>query len=76
MGGGVELPGACHLFLFCSEYKSLVEKCEETKEKFSEYEKQDVKCREDLKHAKAKSKKLDKSLEQEKKKVGTQVRPC
>ena len=42
---------------------------EESKEKFTEYEKQDVKCREDLKHNRQKTKKLDKQLEQEKKKV-------
>lgn len=42
---------------------------EETKEKFADFEKQDVKCREDLKHAKGKTKKLDKTLEQEKKRV-------
>ena len=50
-------------------YDDLTKKCEENKEKFSEFEKQDVKLREDLKHAKAKSKKLDKNVDQEKKKV-------
>ena len=55
--------------LFCRAYDDLTKKCEENKEKFSEYEKQDVKLREDLKHAKAKSKKLDKNVDQEKKKV-------
>ena len=50
-------------------FDDLTKKCEENKEKFSEFEKQDVKLREDLKHGKAKSKKLDKNVEQEKKKV-------
>lgn len=45
---------------------------EETKEKFADFEKQDVKCREDLKHAKGKTKKLDKTLEQEKKRVSNE----
>ncbi|KAJ8309843.1 hypothetical protein KUTeg_011708 [Tegillarca granosa] len=51
------------------EYDNLVKLCEENKEKFAEFEKQDVKCREDLKHSRAKSKKLEKGLEQDKKKV-------
>lgn len=52
-----------------SEYEGQVKHLEESKEKFTEYEKQDVKCREDLKHNRQKTKKLDKQLEQEKKKV-------
>ena len=51
------------------EYEALAKQVEETKEKFSELEKQDVKCREDIKHTNAKAKKLEHSLEQEKKKV-------
>ncbi|KAK3094368.1 hypothetical protein FSP39_000811 [Pinctada imbricata] len=51
------------------QYEHFVKETEDTKEKFAECEKQDVKCREDLKHTKAKSKKLDKQLEQEKKRV-------
>ncbi|XP_064620536.1 structural maintenance of chromosomes protein 4-like [Lineus longissimus] len=47
----------------------LQNKCDEAKAKFSEIEQQDVKCREDLKHAKAQAKKLDRSLDQEKKKI-------
>ncbi len=39
------------------------------KEQFSHYEKEDIRCREDMKHAKAKAKKLEKNLEQEQKKV-------
>ena len=42
---------------------------EAKKEEFGKCEQQDVSIREELKHAKAKLKKLDKSLEQEKKKV-------
>nr|KAG5701435.1 hypothetical protein BaRGS_032767 [Batillaria attramentaria] len=60
--------GKTHAQVF-KEYEALSKKCEESKEKFSDLEKQDVKCREDLKHAKAKGKKLEKSLEQEKKKI-------
>lgn len=52
-----------------SEYEAQKQHLEESKEKFTEYEKQDVKCREDLKHNKQKTKKLEKQLEQEKKKA-------
>lgn len=55
--------------MLCRDYEWLVKQCEESKEKFSELEKQDIKYREDLKHAKARTKKLEKSLEPEKKKV-------
>ncbi|XP_064614893.1 structural maintenance of chromosomes protein 4-like [Liolophura sinensis] len=51
------------------EYEATVKACEERKDEFAEFEKQDVKCREDFKHCKANAKKLEKSLEQEKKKV-------
>lgn len=58
------------LFYFVHRaYDDLTKQCEEGKEKFSECEKADVKLREDLKHAKAKGKKLEKSTDQEKKKV-------
>ena len=53
----------------CRTHEDLAKKCEETKAKFAEYEQQDVRCREDLKHAKGKGKKLKKALEQEQKKV-------
>ena len=49
------------------EYESHSKQCEDTKEKFSEFDRQDVKCREDIKHTKAKIKKLEKTLEQEEK---------
>ncbi|XP_033759958.1 structural maintenance of chromosomes protein 4-like isoform X2 [Pecten maximus] len=51
------------------QYEQLVVKGDEAKERFSEFEKQDVKCREDMKHTKSKAKKLEKTLEQEKTKV-------
>ncbi|XP_069103456.1 structural maintenance of chromosomes protein 4-like [Argopecten irradians] len=51
------------------QYEDLVAKGDEAKERFSEFEKQDVKCREDMKHTKSKAKKLEKTLEQEKRKV-------
>ena len=51
------------------QYEELSAKCEESKEKFSEFDRLDVRLREDLKHARAKAKKLDKNVEQEKKKV-------
>ena len=54
---------------FNRDFEKLTKDVEETKEKFADFEKQDVKCREDLKHAKGKTKKLDKTLEQEKKRV-------
>ncbi|KAG1714925.1 Structural maintenance of chromosomes protein 4 [Nymphon striatum] len=57
------------------EYKTLLRKHDEMikvkdakKAEFTEYEKQDVRCREDLKHARAKVKKLEKNLQDEKKK--------
>jgi len=51
-------------------HDDLTKQCEEEKEKFSEFEKSEVKMREDLKHAKNKAKKLDKTVETERKKVG------
>ena len=57
------------IMCFYRQYEELTKKCEESKEKFSEFEQKDVRLREDLKHSKAKSKKLDKQLEQEKQKV-------
>eukprot|EP00058_Branchiostoma_floridae_P017967 XP_002603456.1 hypothetical protein BRAFLDRAFT_80430 [Branchiostoma floridae] len=47
----------------------LQKECAASKEQFSEFERQDVKLREDLKHAKGKDKKLKASLETEKKKL-------
>ncbi|KAI8498795.1 Structural maintenance of chromosomes protein 4, partial [Branchiostoma belcheri] len=49
--------------------EKLQNECTENKEKFSEFERQDVKLREDLKHGKSKDKKLRASLESEKKKL-------
>ncbi|KAI8743640.1 structural maintenance of chromosomes protein 4 [Biomphalaria glabrata] len=51
------------------EYDKLVKACEENKEKFSEMESMDAKCREDIKLNKTKVKKLEKSLELEMAKV-------
>lgn len=42
---------------------------EESKEKFTELDLQDVKVRENLKHAKSKAKKLEKQLQKDKEKV-------
>ena len=39
------------------------------REKFAQFEQEDVRVREGLKHGKGKAKKLDKLIEQEKKKV-------
>ena len=61
---------------FNRDFEKLTKDVEETKEKFADFEKQDVKCREDLKHAKGKTKKLEKTLEQEKKRVSVQVDHC
>ncbi|XP_066266590.1 structural maintenance of chromosomes protein 4-like [Branchiostoma lanceolatum] len=47
----------------------LQKECADSKAQFSEFERQDVKLREDLKHAKGKDKKLKASLETEKKKL-------
>ena len=57
----------------CSQYEKLSKRCESTKEQFSAYEQQDLRCREDLKHVNAKAKKLIKSQEQERKKVGAEI---
>lgn len=62
----MDLSAYCPIF---RAFDDLKKECEECKEKFSECEKADVKLREDLKNAKAKGKKLEKSTEQEKKKV-------
>lgn len=43
---------------------------EENKEKFNQLDLQDVKVRENLKHAKSKAKKLEKQLQKDKEKVG------
>lgn len=48
----------------------MVKANEAKKAEFTEYEKQDIRCREDLKHAQAKVKKLEKNLKDEAKKVG------
>ena len=53
----------------CREYESLSKTCETLKAKFTEYECQDTRCRENLKHARAKAKKLNGSLAAEQKKV-------
>ena len=44
-------------------------RCDVAKEEFSELEKRDVSVRENIKHAKARSKTLAKNIEQETKKV-------
>ena len=59
--------------LLSREYEALAKKVEETKEKYSELDKQDVKCREDMKHTSDRSAKLEKSLKQEKNKVSSSV---
>ncbi|KAJ8030527.1 Structural maintenance of chromosomes protein 4 [Holothuria leucospilota] len=58
------------------EHKALYKKCEkmtdfleQKKGDFKEFEQQDVKCREDLKHTKEKQKKLQKNLQKEKTKL-------
>ncbi len=53
----------------CRKHEECVSNVEKKKEEFSKYEQQDVAIREELKHIKATSKKLEKSLDQEKKKV-------
>ena len=47
----------------------MIEQRDKVKEEFTSLEAEDTRCREDLKHAKAKVKKTDKLLEQERKKV-------
>lgn len=54
----------------CRKYEVLAKECEDLKAEFSQFEQRDVRCREDLKMARVKAKKLEKQLEQEKKKVG------
>ena len=63
------LPLDTHIIFLFREYESLVNKSDSLKERFTELESQDVKCREDLKHTKNKDGKLQKSIEQEKKHV-------
>ena len=57
------------IFHVSRAYEELSKSCDQKKEDFAKFEQQDVRCREDLKHAKSKSKKLEKMVEQEKKKV-------
>ena len=56
-------------------YEKLAEIAENKKADFAEFEQQDVKCREDLKHTKEKQKKLVKSLQKEKTKVRFESSP-
>ncbi|GAB1598806.1 structural maintenance of chromosomes protein 4-like [Argonauta hians] len=51
------------------EYEALVKKSDGLKEKFTELESLDVKCREDMKHIKGKAPKIEKSITQELKKI-------
>ena len=61
---------ACtHVSHDCREYESLSKTCDKLKAKFTEYECQDTRCRENLKHARAKAKKLNGTLVAETKKV-------
>jgi hypothetical protein len=53
----------------CRKFNALSKESEEKKEAFIEIEKQDVRCREDMTHTRAKGKKMVKQLEQEQKKV-------
>lgn len=53
----------------------MTEVLEQKKADFKEFEQQDVKCREDLKHTKEKQKKLQKNLQKEKTKVQVNDRP-
>ncbi|XP_071494646.1 structural maintenance of chromosomes protein 4-like [Diadema antillarum] len=55
----------------CSQYEKLAESAEQKKADFAEFERQDVKCREDLKHTREKQKKLVKNLQKEKSKLET-----
>ncbi len=50
-------------------YDALSARVDAKKEEFTQFEQEDVRIREELKHAKAKAKKLEKSIEAEKKKV-------
>lgn len=60
----------------CRKYEVLAKECEDLKAEFSQFEQRDVRCREDLKMARVKAKKLEKQLEQEKKKVGSWPNRC
>ncbi|XP_030837819.1 structural maintenance of chromosomes protein 4 isoform X1 [Strongylocentrotus purpuratus] len=51
------------------QYEKLAEVAEQKKADFAEFERQDVKCREDLKHTREKQKKLVKNLQKEKTKL-------
>ena len=57
------------LCLFKRKFDDLSKECDLKKDEFGKFEQQDVRCREDIKHAHVKKKKLEKSLEQEEKKV-------
>ena len=57
--------------LFQRKFDDLSKECDLKKDEFGKFEQQDVRCREDIKHAHVKKKKLEKSLEQEEKKVNS-----
>ncbi len=54
---------------YSRSYDALSARVDAKKEEFTQFEQEDVRIREELKHAKAKAKKLEKSIEAEKKKV-------
>lgn len=60
-----------HFFFLSSfrKYNKITKFIEENKEKFTQLDLQDVKVRENLKHAKSKAKKLEKQLQKDKEKV-------
>ena len=63
-------PGVQHCVRgVCRSFKELTKECEQSQEEFRKFEQQDIRCREDARHANDKVKKLDKALEQERKKV-------
>ena len=61
-------------FIKNRKYEALTTEMEELKEKFSEFENQDVRVREEMKHCKVKGKKLEKALEAEKTKVKQKIK--
>ncbi|XP_033118260.1 structural maintenance of chromosomes protein 4-like [Anneissia japonica] len=63
-----KIKGKDHKKLF-KKYEKLCEEGAKKKEEFAEFERQDVKCRENLKYTKEKQKKLIKSLQKEKTKL-------
>ena len=76
MAQGEKTCSSINVFIICfvilkRKHEECCAKVEAKKDEFSRFEQQDVSIREELKHAKAKLKKLEKSLEQEKKKVFT-----